>query len=475
MSVPPGTLLAWLLFRTDLFGRRLWLAALGLMFFVPLYLQAAAWQSALGLQGWLVQSGFINTPPEGWGAAVWIHAAAVLPLIVFIVGCGLTNVERELEEAALLDASTRQVFWRVTFPSALPAVGVATLWTALCVAGEMTVSDLFQIRTYAEEVYTLMAATGSDDAPMRLVPGIMLTTLLVAAGMAVCRVLAPGSRPLSLHSYGWMYCLGRWRLPASIAVAALVFLVIGVPLGSLVYKAGVVVSQTDAGFVRGFSPAKCLKMVANAPSLHSREFGWSTLICSLSAAAAVLVAIPLAWWARRGGWRSLPALVVAAAAMAVPGPLVGLAIIKLLNQPELPWLVYLNDHSILAPFLALFVRGLPAAIFVIWHALHSIPKELLDLAAVDGAGPVARLYRVALPMRLPAVGLAFLVSLAMTLGELAASILVVPPRVVTLSIHIFGLLHYGVEDQVAAICLAMIGMFAILAAATWAIIGMKKR
>jgi iron(III) transport system permease protein len=38
ISVPLGTVLAWLLTRTDLLGRRLWLALLGLMLFVPLYL-----------------------------------------------------------------------------------------------------------------------------------------------------------------------------------------------------------------------------------------------------------------------------------------------------------------------------------------------------------------------------------------------------------------------------------------------------
>jgi ABC-type spermidine/putrescine transport system permease subunit II len=41
----------------------------------------------------------------------------------------------------------------------------------------------------------------------------------------------------------------------------------------------------------------------------------------------------------------------------------------------------------------------------------------------------------------------------------------VPPGVTTLSIRIFGLLHYGVEDQVAGICLAMVLIFAVLAAA----------
>jgi iron(III) transport system permease protein len=475
VSVPLGTLLAWLLVRTDLLGRRLWLALLGLMLFVPLFLQAAAWQAGFGLQGWYTLAGFGLAPLDGWSGAIWIHAMAALPWVVLIVGFGLANVERELEESALLDASPRQVFWHVTLRAALPAVGVATLWTALTVAGEMTVTDLFGIRTYAEEVYTQMAGLGQepDDAVLQLLPGMVLTAGLVMAGMLICRGMAPGKRSLSLQQAGWVFRLGAWRLPASIAMAALFALLIGLPLGNLAYKAGVLVTQTDAGLVREFSAAKCLGMIATAPGRHSREFGWSLLICPLSAAAAVLVAIPLAWFARRGGWRSLPALVSAAAALAVPGPVLGLAIIKLLNQPELPWLAQLDDYSILAPFLALFVRGLPAAIFVLWHALHSVPGELLDLAAVDGAGPVARLYRVALPMRWPAVLLAFLVSLAMTLGDLAASILVVPPGVTTLSIHIFGLLHYGVEDQVAGICLALIAMFAFVAAAAWGIIKMS--
>jgi iron(III) transport system permease protein len=68
-----------------------------------------------------------------------------------------------------------------------------------------------------------------------------------------------------------------------------------------------------------------------------------------------------------------------------------------------------------------------------------------------------------LPMRWSAAMVAWLAALSISLGDLAASILVVPPGVTTLSIRIFGLLHYGVEDQVAGICLAMISIFAILA------------
>ena len=187
---------------------------------------------------------------------------------------------------------------------------------------------------------------------------------------------------------------------------------------------------------------------------------------ALRVVAIWIFAIPLAWFARRSSWRAMPLVAVTAVCLAVPGPVLGLAVIWLLNRPDCPWLLFLYDRSILAPWLALFVRGLPAAALILWHALGTVPGELLESAAVDGAGPITRLWRIALGSRRPAVAVAFLAALAVGLGDLAASILVEPPGVKTLSIQVFNLLHYGVEDQVAGVCLALIILFGWLA---WAV------
>jgi iron(III) transport system permease protein len=68
---------------------------------------------------------------------------------------------------------------------------------------------------------------------------------------------------------------------------------------------------------------------------------------------------------------------------------------------------------------------------------------------------------------------AWLIAFAVALGDLAASILVVPPGVKTLSIHIFGLMHYGVQDRVAGICLAQVCMFAVLASIVALLVRLK--
>ncbi len=464
LSIPLGTFLGWLLVRTDVPGRRTALVLLGILFFLPLYLQAAAWQAGFGLQGWMVLTRELPGWLRNWAEVVWIHGLAAVPWVAMITGAGFWLVEPELEEQALLDGSPWQVFWHVTLRHAAPAVGVAAVWVAIATAGEMSVTDLFQVRTYAEEVYTRMAV-GQDpgEAAMGVLPAFMLSAILVASALAVLARLVPHDRPLSVRPrrvYRW----GRWRLAAASLLAMLLALLVGWPLANLIYKAGLVATLGSNGPVRYWSLAKCLEIVATSPARYPQEFFWSLVLSLLAATTAVVLAGALVWWARRSRLATAIAVVAAAVTMAVPGPLLGIGIIEMLNQPAVPLLTYLYDQSIAAPWLAMVVRSLPPAMLILWHAMRTTPPEMLDAAAVDGAGPLARFWRIALPSRWPAVGLAWLVALAVALGELAASILVVPPGITTLSIRIFGLLHYGVEDRVAGICLAMIALFAAMAA-----------
>ena len=146
--------------------------------------------------------------------------------------------------------------------------------------------------------------------------------------------------------------------------------------------------------------------------------------------------------------------------LTVPGPLLGLAVIHLLNQPPdspLAGLAWLYDSNF-APWLVQTVRALPIATLILWLALASVPQVMLDTAATDGSGWWGRLLRIALPQRWPAVVAAWLIAFALAVGELAATILVMPPQrgATALSIQVFQLLHYGVDDRVAAICLVMV-------------------
>lgn len=472
-ALPAGTLLAVLLVKTDLPGRRAATALLGVLLVVPLYLQAGAWQAGFGLQGWYTL--LYEGPPllAGWRGAIWIHALAAVPWVALIVGVALAAVEPELEEQALLDGGRAQVFLRVTLRRALAAMGLAGLWVAIAAAGEMTVTNLFLIRTFAEEVYTAFTIGQGAELPL-FSTGAPFTLTLAAAGVAACAALSPRGVTLSLKAPR-RWPLGRWRWPAALVAWSVVALLLAVPLGSLVCKAGILVEQIGDERVRSWSPTKFVSITLASPGRNRWEFGWSLLIAFWASLAALALGCLLAWRARRGGAAAGVALLVVAAALAVPGPVLGIGLIKLLNRPEIPALTLLYDRSILAPWLAQTIEALPLATLILWHAFATLPDATLESAASEGAGPWTRLWRIALPQRWPAVALAWIAAFILALGELAATLLVAPPGMTTLPIRVFGLIHFGVADQVAGICLALIALLAALAGAGYAVLALARR
>jgi iron(III) transport system permease protein len=144
-------------------------------------------------------------------------------------------------------------------------------------------------------------------------------------------------------------------------------------------------------------------------------------------------------------------------------------LIFLLNRPELPWLATLYDQTLLAPGLALIVRTLPWTTLLLWFALRSVPADVLDAAAVDGAGPIRRLVRIVLPLRYGALALAWLVAFVIAIGDLAFTVIVLPPGVETIPVRMFRLMHAAADSEVAAVCLLIV-LGVSLVAATFAVL-----
>ncbi|HVT30822.1 MAG TPA: ABC transporter permease subunit [Lacipirellulaceae bacterium] len=505
IALPFGTLLAAAIFKSDVPGRRLAALILAGMLFVPLYLVTGAWDSGFGIQGWhtLATNPQLTHQPwlAGWRAAVWVHALAAVPWVVLIVGASFRTVEAEIEEDAATCATPRKVMWYVSIRRATPAIVLAGVWVAIMTTTEISVTDFFQVRTFAEEVYT-QAVLGTFDfatagpssgngAPSVLSAIGLWSGLLLSTGLALAAIAAAGRLFVDLtdatHRPPWIWRLRNWRWPAAIVLWLSMFLLAGVPLGNLLYKAGVQVTATPSGHIRHWSAPTVIESLVAAPRQFSGELWLSTRISVAAATAALAIAIPLAWSMRgslaktpatlsvlRSPWLRLFAITVC---LTIPGPLLGIIVIRILNRPPnslFASLAALYDSNF-APWLVQTIRAVPLATLIMWPALASVPQVMLDTAATDGTGSLGRLFRIALPQRWPAVAAAWLVSFAVAIGELAATILVMPPQrgATALSIQIFQLLHYGVDDRVAAICLFTV--FATAAITGIAVTLLKRR
>jgi ABC-type Fe3+ transport system permease subunit len=399
------------------------------------------------------------------------------------------------------------VLWYVSLRWAAPAIGVAAVWISTVVMTEISVTDFFQVRTFAEEVYT-QAALGmgisiappppdradnamlgaSDSSSLGMWSGIALTCALAVVMLAaIVRLLADLTD--SPHRPPWIWRLKSARWPATLVLVAIMLLVAGVPLGNLLYKGGIDVLANEEGRIRLWTLRKLIERLAAAPHDFAGELWLSIRIGVLAATAAVVVAVPLAWSLRGaisrsggGGWalrRRWVGLLGVALCLTIPGPLLGLGVIRILNQsPDSPLssLARLYDSNF-APWLVQVVRALPIATLIMWPALASVPQVQLDTAAIDGCGWWGQLLRIALPQRWRAVAAAWLIALAVAVGELAATVLVMPPQVgaTALSIKIFQDLHFGVDYRVAAICLVMVAGIAALTGIAGLLVKRKDR
>jgi iron(III) transport system permease protein len=389
--------------------------------------------------------------------------------VVLIVGVGLRGVERELEDAARLELPAWRVAAGVTLRRGVGAVLAGALAVAVLTAGDMTVTDLLQVRTYAEEAY-LQYNLGNGPgaaAATALPPLIVLGALVLLAARALFR-LDPARLP-SAASRPNVWGLGLWRAPVGLGLWAVVGGAAALPIVALVWRAG----RVGGLAARGRPPQWSWEGLAGTLRLAwddaARPLVESLTLAAGSACLAAALAWSAAWVGRRPGvWRWV-VLAALALALAAPGPVAGMALVYAYR----PW-ARLYDSSAMV-VLAMVLRTFPYALLVVWPAVRVLPPEFLDAAAVDGLSETGLVARVALPTTRPATIAAWAVAFVSALGELPAVNLVTPPGLTPLSVVIWGLLHTGVESHLSGVVLVMLAAVAATGAAAVAALGRAGR
>ncbi len=469
IAMPPGIVLGWLLFRTDVWGGRAMMGLMGLALLVPMPLNAVAWLGSFGNAGRDQAIGGVAIL-VGLRGAAFVHAMAAIPWVVFLSGVGMMAVERELEESALLDLPAWRVAWTITLRRSVGAILGGFVAVVVLAAGDMTVTDILQVRTYAEEAYLqapLGVGQGASAARVALPAMLVVGGLIVWAARSVLK--ADPARLPTAASRPRTWRLGRWRVPIGLAMWALVGTVTGLPIYGLLWRAGRVSAEGSGSTLdpkwsfSGLSGSLSRAWIdLTAPTvlgspwevLESRPVVGTLLWSAVAAVATVAIAWPLAYLAReKGPWRWVAAI-VSAAALAAPGPIVGQALIRAYNLVG-----FVRDTPALLIF-GYVLRTLPFALLVLWPSVRNVPKEHLEAASTDGLDGWGVARRVGLPLTRPALLAAWGVAFVLSVGELPVAYALSRPGYDPIARFVWGMLHTGVESRLAAIALILLAMMA---------------
>ena len=201
---------------------------------------------------------------------------------------------------------------------------------------------------------------------------------------------------------------------------------------------------------------------------------WLSMKLAASVAAILLaVGTPVACWLAYSNWRwkFLLESVVALPLVLPPTVLGFYALLAMGPRGPLGKLwIALFGHGLAFTFggliLASVLYSLPFAVQPLVASFEAVDRRLLDASAVLGAGGVRTFLRVILPLSLPGVVTAAVLSFAHTLGEFGVALMVggnLAGVTRTVSIDIYDhvqSLEYGAANRMALILLAI--SFAVL-------------
>ncbi|MBM9463495.1 iron ABC transporter permease [Aeromicrobium sp. YIM 150415] len=223
-----GALLAWLLTRTNMWGRRWFATALIVPYMVPSMAFALAWtaifknRAAGGEPGWLESMGF--TPPD-WLAYGQLPITIVLslhyiPFVILLFGNALRRFDSQLEESARIMGATSGVFTRrILLPLMRPSLmSAATLVFARCIGDFGVAYILGQPVGFDVLATSLFRSVGSGQSGVAAVLAMAIILICLISVFVEIVLAKEARRFVTIGGKGSMdkrTSLGRWRLPAT--------------------------------------------------------------------------------------------------------------------------------------------------------------------------------------------------------------------------------------------------------------------
>jgi iron(III) transport system permease protein len=418
---------AWCVERTALPGRRAWAVLVVLPVAIPDFVVGYAWIS-------------IAPAVHGYFGAVLVMTLATYPLVYLPVAAALRGTDPALEEAARsLGLGRLATFWRVTLRQIRPAVLGGCLVVALAILAEYGAFEVLRFQTFTTEIFTEFQVGFNAPAASALSLVLVALSLVVLGGEAassgrrrIVRVGPHAARMPARHS------LGRSAAPVLAAMAALVALALGVPVGTIVYW-----------LLKGGH--------STLPGISIASATWHTFGYAFFAGLlATILALPVALMAVRHQGRLAMVLERGTfIVQALPGLVIALALV-LFSVRYARW-VYQSSELLVLAYAILFF---PLALIAVRASVAQARPQLEEVARSLGQPPHKVLLRVTLPLVAPGLAAAFCLVFLSAVTELTATLVLIPTGVHTLATEFWaftagGSGSYGAAAPYAAMLIAI--------------------
>ena len=431
-----GGMLGILLAKTDLPLSRSFSVIFSLPLLFPPYILAVGWFEVLGRSGILARWIPIGETTSRWlfgfPGAVLVLGTAFLPIVLLLTITYLLDVNSSLEEAARLSAGWPAVLKRITIPLIAPGILLSLVLVFLLTMGEFGAPAFLRLTVFPVASFTQSAALYNFGAATSA--AMPLIAVVLAGLLVIQRVLHRRT-----YSFRWggqstveRVPLGRKKPIVFLTVILLAVILVGVPLGGVLWRGSSITALSDAIQRAGESAIR------------------SVLYAGVSASMLCVLGFFLAYLVHRRslvGWWYLDALTLFL--FTLPGTVIAVGLVALWNHSSTNW-IYATPAILIIGFIAQYAA---LSVHIVVVGFSQVSPSLEEAAEVAGAGWFRRVFGILAPVARPALVAAWTVTFVFCLRDVALPLFLAPPGRDTLTARTMTLMANGSPELIAALCL----------------------
>ena len=463
--------LAWLVGRTDLYGRKFFRTLFVMTYMVPPYVGAMAWLRLLnprvGTLNVFIKNllGLAENPFNIYtiGGLVWVLTTFYYPYAFITISRAMEKMDPSLEEASKISgASPLKTVLTVTFPIMLPSIVAAGLLVFVSAASCYGIPSIIGAPGNIDTVTTRIidyvyvgSAEGLTDATTLAVSLMIIANIVLYVSTFICgnrqyiTVSGKSTRPNIVE-------LGKWRWPITILVSLFALIVVVIPFAtvamtSVTKNLGKALSSTN------FTTRYWNILLTRKGILDTAKN--SLISASVAATAGIIISCVMAWLLTRtkAKGRQIPDFLITLGS-GTPSVVIALALIMTMSGR-----FGINIYNTLTIMIvAYMVKYLLMGMRTVVSAMSQIHPSLEEAALISGAEWQRGFKDVTLPLIAPSVVAGWFLIFMPSFYELTMSTLLYSTDTKTIGYELFTYQTYHSQQTASAIATGILIMVVIV-------------
>lgn len=472
-----GTLLAfplaWLVGRTNMYGKKFFRSLFVLTYMVPPYVGAMAWLRLLnknvGTINVLLRTLFqldTNAGPLNiytLAGMIWVLTTFYYPYAFITISRAMEKMDPSLEEAARVSgASPLKTVFTITLPMMTPSLIAGALLVFVCAMSCYGIPSIIgapgKVHTVTTRIveYMGLGAEGITDATglavflMLLAIIILYVSDVVIAKKQYITVSGKSTRPNIVD-------LGKWRVPLTVLVSLFAAIVILVPFATIIatsFKKNLGKTLFAAG---NFTAAHWTKIFSRTDILDSLKN--SILFGVLTATIGILIACTMAYLLQRTRvkGRKIPDFLITLGS-GTPSVVIALGLIMTMTGKF--GINLSNTATIMV--IAYLIKYLMMGMRTVVSAMSQIHVSLEESSQISGASWLTTMRKITIPLIFPSIAAGWFLIFIPSFYELSMTALLYSKDTKTIGFQLYEYWTYTSQQQASALAVGILLVIILL-------------